>query len=149
MSRSIRGRLQAWYAAVLLAVVAGFAGLLYAQTRAARLQEIDAGLEAAALYLDGQLRRFPPHDLDGLPPPGKKAPPPWEERKPPPPQRARLLAELTPPDAGAAQYYAVWRDNGSVLKADQLPADAEPPPHDTRGTCNYPTERPSGRDGRP
>src|SRR5262249_51855459 len=68
MARSIRWRLQAWYALVLLAVVAGFAAILYSEVRTARLREVDAGLTAAAIYLDVNLRRFPPHVLRGPPP---------------------------------------------------------------------------------
>ena len=60
ITRSIRWRLQGWYAVVLLLVVAGFAGLLYYLVRAALFREIDAGLVAAAHYLDAHLRRFPP-----------------------------------------------------------------------------------------
>jgi hypothetical protein len=48
MNRSLRWRLQGWYAVVLLAVVGGFATLLYAQMRSARFQEIDAALTADA-----------------------------------------------------------------------------------------------------
>lgn len=36
MRKSMRGRLQLWYAGVLLTVVAGFAGLLYYRVRQAR-----------------------------------------------------------------------------------------------------------------
>ena len=51
-------------------------------------QEIDASLEAAALYLDVHLRRFPPHEQD-VPPYGKPPPPPewkgkeWHDKPPP------------------------------------------------------------------
>src|SRR5271168_647860 len=78
MNRSLRWRLQGWYAVVLLAVVGGFATLLYAQVRSARFQEIDATLTADALYVDANLRRFPPHELDGGRPDG------------PPPERRRM-----------------------------------------------------------
>src|SRR5947208_2963861 len=109
MNRSLRWRLQGWYAVVLLAVVGGFATLLYAQVRAARFQEIDAALTADALYLDTNLRRLPPFDPDRRPdgprpqdgPPFDKGdrrrdrpfdgPPPDEgpDRRPPP-DRPRL-----------------------------------------------------------
>jgi heavy metal sensor kinase len=119
MLRSIRGRLQAWYALVLFGVVASFAGILYYSTRETRLNEIDRQLEAAALYLDATLRGFPPPDLDSSHPekpphhPGPdrpvwdNGPPPGEPRKgfeprfgpKPPPRRPRerLLADLTLP----------------------------------------------------
>src|SRR5438067_1642969 len=76
MRSSIRWRLQLWYALVLLAVVGGLAGILYVRVRAARFQEVDGALETAALYLDANLRRFPLHELDGLPPPPDDFPPP-------------------------------------------------------------------------
>src|SRR5689334_5728702 len=75
MGRSIRWRLQLWYTLVLSAVVAGFAGILYYRVRAARLQEVDASLETAALYLDATLRRFFPPALERAPP--KNWPPPF------------------------------------------------------------------------
>src|SRR5215212_73732 len=85
MTRSLRWRLQGWYAVVLLAVVGGFASLLYAQVRSARFQEIDAALTADALYLDTNLRRFPLHDPDGPRPPDR--PPPERPPRDRPPDR--------------------------------------------------------------
>src|SRR5579871_7019311 len=134
MRRSIRWRLQLWYAAVLLAVIVGFAGLLFGRVRAARLREVDGELEAAARFLDANLRRFPPPVLDPAlpgPPPGTPAgdewtrPGPASRRPPAGPPRERLLADLTPPNAGTAlpgevpgeTYYAVWRADGALLKA--------------------------------
>src|SRR5919204_2289890 len=99
MRKSIRWRLQLWYTLVLSAVVAGFAGLLYYRVRAARFQEVDAGLKAAALYLDAHLRRFPLPELDGEPPDGWPPPGPPERLekgrpgRPPRPNRERLFAE--------------------------------------------------------
>jgi heavy metal sensor kinase len=158
MTRSLRWRLQGWYALVLLAVVGGFASLLYAQVRSARFQEIDAALTADALYMDTNLRRFSPRDVDGRPddfrgPPPDRPPPrerpdgppdrPFDKgrpdrRGPPggrggPPTRERLLAELAlPPRTGpgnsaGATYFAVWREDGTVLKSDNPPADVGPP----------------------
>src|SRR5437763_10395025 len=78
MNRSLRWRLQGWYALVLVAVVGGFATLLYAQVRSARFQEIDAALTADALYLDTNLRRPPPpprHEPDGGRPDDEPRPP--------------------------------------------------------------------------
>src|SRR4051812_28710372 len=76
MPRSIRWRLQLWYTTVLLAVVVGFAGLLYYRVRTSRLEEIDAGLTAAVQYLDVILRSLPHEDDEG-PGPGHPPPPPW------------------------------------------------------------------------
>jgi two-component system, OmpR family, sensor kinase len=157
MTRSLRWRLQGWYAAVLLAVVGGFATLLYAQVRTARFQEIDAALTADALYLDTNLRRPPLRGPDG-PRPGDRGPrdrpprnrpepfrdgPPDRPRPegmgPPPPgprgpDRDRLIAELgLPPRTGqggehrGAEYFAVWRPDGSPIKTVDLPPGVGPP----------------------
>ena len=48
MIKSLRWRLQVWYTGLLLAVVGGFGGILYYRAYAAKLQEIDAQLEAGA-----------------------------------------------------------------------------------------------------
>src|SRR5262245_60978185 len=126
MRKSIRWRLQLWYTLVLSAVVAGFAGILYFRVRAARFQEVDAALEAGALYLDASLRRFfPPQPV--YPPPdhrpgrfpfegprggghGHPPPPPyggpgmsWFGRPPPfqrVPDLERCLADLKLPEHG-------------------------------------------------
>jgi heavy metal sensor kinase len=137
MLRSIRGRLQLWYAAVLLAVVAGFAGLLFFRVREARLQEVDARLQSAARYLDANLRRFPPHDLEGQPPDRPFPPPPpgrggWPgPGRPPPPDRERLIADLSLPREGSlpgdGAYFAVWRADGTLLKSAGLPDEGPRP----------------------
>jgi two-component system, OmpR family, sensor kinase len=61
MFRSLRWRVQAWHALILLLVVAGLEGMLYAQARRARFDEIDAELLAGARVIEGVLRTtFPP-----------------------------------------------------------------------------------------
>ncbi|MEX0676068.1 MAG: ATP-binding protein [Pirellulales bacterium] len=67
-TKSIRVRLQIWYAIVLVAVIGGFAGVLYYQVTSDRLRAIDARLEAAASYLEATLRGLPPHELEDMPP---------------------------------------------------------------------------------
>lgn len=136
MIRSIRWRLQAWFALVLLVVVGGFAGWLHYRERQAREQEVDQQLVDAARYLDVCLRRFPPHELDPSAPkqkgpPGKDAEG-KKDKRPPPPMRERLLDELTLPrelDFGgeARLYFAVWRPTGSVVKAVAFPEGVDPP----------------------
>ena len=59
MFRSLRWRLQAWHTLILLLVVAGFGGMLYAEARRARFDEIDGELLAAARVLEGVLRTIP------------------------------------------------------------------------------------------
>ncbi|HEX5269579.1 MAG TPA: ATP-binding protein [Gemmataceae bacterium] len=122
MVKSIRTRLQLWYAAVLLAVVGGFAGLLYLREREARLQEVDARVRSAALYLDANLRPFPPFELHGSP--ADEPPPP--PRRPPPPGRERLVAGLDVPPEAKGSSFAVWRADGSVLKASVPPGEPIP-----------------------
>jgi heavy metal sensor kinase len=133
MTRSIRWRLQGWYAVVLLLVVSGFAGLLYSLVHAALFQEIDAGLVAAAHYLDAHLRRFPSRELDGRPATGGSPSPGLHGRlnRPAPPsdsQELRLNDLTLPGRSGPAEgasapntYFAVWRADGSRLKASHLP----------------------------
>src|SRR5262245_2770580 len=72
MIRSMRWRLLAWYAAVLAAVIVGFALLLYFQARRALFRQFDGQLSGAAEYLDANLRRLPPFETDwrGRPPLG-------------------------------------------------------------------------------
>ena len=100
MNRSLRWRLQGWYAIVLLAVVGGFATLLYAQVRSARFQEIDSALTADARHLDTNLRRFPPRELDSSLP--NDRPPPDGRRFGPPPGPPDTSAPAVPPGHPAA-----------------------------------------------
>ncbi|MFO0909855.1 MAG: ATP-binding protein [Isosphaeraceae bacterium] len=74
MFRSLRWRLQVWHALILLIVVVGFAGMLYAEVRKARLDEIDAELLSAARVLEGVLRTLP--ELRPIGPPNMNAPRP-------------------------------------------------------------------------
>jgi two-component system, OmpR family, sensor kinase len=146
MRSSIRLRLQIWYGLVLLTVVSAFAGILYFSVHRARMREVDGALDAAAQYLDVNLRRFPSHELDStLPrPPDPRLPEPPDspddsrpDRFPPPPpgppSRERLMSDLDllrrpgppgPPggDGPADQvYFAIWRADGSPLKVVGLP----------------------------
>jgi heavy metal sensor kinase len=148
--RSIRWRLQAWYALVLLCVVFGFAGVLYYRVSSARYQEVDSSLVASAQYLDATLRSFPPPMLGhhgpfdpGPPfPEGEPPPPPHEPRdgsRPPGPHprgREHSFAEIDLPqrrspdghdDGPQSEYFAIWRDDGALIKASASFQDqAEP-----------------------
>jgi heavy metal sensor kinase len=140
MHRSIRWRLQLWYAVVLVLTVGGLAGFLYHRVRVAQFQRVDAQLEAAALYLDVNLRRVPGRELldAGLPVPSVSGgPPPFQANQfgEPPPREGRpvrLLNDLglpVSPDAAAEPadnavdrtYFAIWRPDGAVLRASELP----------------------------
>src|SRR5262249_32408008 len=161
MRKSIRLRLQVWYAVVLVVVVGGFAGILYYQVRAARMREVKSALEAAGHYLDVELRRFPPPMLlgdaprrSGKPPPMREAPVlrrpgsgeerdprfdfngdgPRRDLPPGPPSEEHLLNELGLPDQtrplaiptpSAPHYFAIWRADGSMLKAWNVPPELE------------------------
>ncbi len=148
MVKSIRLRLLLWYAAVLTAVVTGFAVLLYYEVRAARLGELDAHLESTTAGLGAALKLFPAHELSGDPPPapppkkdppfGKKngPPPKWDSPAGPPPRpsdaptRERLMNSLTvpgPPGVGerSPTYFGVWRPNGTLIKGSDLPDGSE------------------------
>ncbi len=59
MFRSLRWRIQAWYAAILAVVIVSFAAIIYWQQRRAMFQQIDDELDAAAEVLVAR--------LDGLP----------------------------------------------------------------------------------
>ena len=151
MVRSIRLRLLLWYAAVLTAVVGGFAVLLYYEVRAARLAEIDGQLDAAAAGLESSLRLFPRFELTGEEPPdrpdfgpppkgqGKLKGPKGEFGRPP---REKLLASLNlpgRPEPGDpnAPYFGVWRADGAVVKSAGLPADTPAPAASPRRTHSF------------
>jgi heavy metal sensor kinase len=146
MVRSIRWRLQFWYAAMLAGVIGGFGGLVYWQSRSAQLKQIDTRLLAAAGYLDAVLRGFPPMDLESprgepfnRPPPdrgpgmdkgpgfdkgpgrGPDGPPDRGPRGGPgggPGGPRRPLERLLDDlDLHKAANFVVWRADRSVLKA--------------------------------
>ncbi len=92
MFKSIRARLQLWYALVLIIVVSGFAGIMYYRARSAVFREIDSQITSSALYIDTLLRNFPQHELEedrGILPPefeGDWLPPEFEGGRRPPPE---------------------------------------------------------------
>ncbi len=98
MFKSMRLRLLGWYVCILFLVVAGYGTVLYSQVRKGRLDEVDADLQAAARVLEGVLRGFPQHVLDGNPPP---APRPGggipDHRREAPPPRPPLFGRPPPP----------------------------------------------------
>ena len=119
MARSLRWRLQIWYAVVLVLAIAGFGSILFFEVRKARMDEIDAELVAGARTLEGVLRNAPPEFWSGrathldralrLPP----APVRWPEQQPSP------------------AYFVIRLESGTILKASHL-LDPEPPPTDAR-----------------
>lgn len=189
MARSLRRRLQVWYALVLCTIIAAFAAVMYRQARATALERADLQLAGGLRYLEGALQSFPPYELEGREPPrrGRRGPPPFRDPerrprppgrfpefappagppeedgpgprdgaqppippearpgdeprppgRPPPPPRDELLARLSlrprygdhsandaenaPGEEGL--YFSIWRENGTLLKSDNLPPEA-------------------------
>ena len=130
-TRSLRWRLQAWQALILLAVVSGFGTSLYLQVRRARFDEIDAELLSGARVLEGVLRTFlpPGPGPPGMPrrprrPPG--GPPPF--RLPPPREALHLPGSLIVRHEadGEPPYYAIRRPDGEVLRTEPMGLDVPP-----------------------
>ncbi len=134
--KSMRWRLQLWYAGVFVLVIGSAGSLVYWQSRVAKLREIDTKLNAAAQYLDAVLRSFPRGELDtdfrappDGPPPrfrpeeGRRPPPPF--RPPPRRQRDEMLQELEIRSTFGADernpqdqpFFLIWRSDRSVLQA--------------------------------
>jgi two-component system, OmpR family, sensor kinase len=131
MFRSIRWRLQAWYALILLAVLVAIAVILDWQVSRFSWREFNMTLADAALQLERQLRpppppgeRFfdrepplgPPPDFDEFGPSGPDRP--FSRRRQPPPREPQLPAVI---DLGLPSrdrpYYTIWRRDGSVLRS--------------------------------
>lgn len=118
MVRSLRWRLQLWYALLLLLTIAGLSGFLFMLLRRARLQEVDGDLLSCARILEGALR--------GLPPPDAPLPPPEHAV-------ARALSLPSGRQVGEEAYFTVWDEYGRVLRSQggpderpELPDGPEP-----------------------
>jgi signal transduction histidine kinase len=151
MIPSLRLRLMLWSALVLLGTVGGFAWFIHWSVARSLEAELDGELEISAAALDATLRLFWSKELNNPPRPGEdlasEGPPPfWPGGKgkdrpmpgfrPPPPMRmrpevrARLLAELKlPPKSRISpdQFFAVWTQDGTLLKAEGLPEGTDCP----------------------
>lgn len=98
MVKSLRWRLQAWHAAILLLAISGFGAVLHSAVRRAKFNEIDSELTAAARVLEGSLRGVPREfllDWDGPRMRDDRRPPGAGERRPP------ESGERRPPDGAA------------------------------------------------
>jgi two-component system, OmpR family, sensor kinase len=166
MFKSLRWRLQAWQALILLLAVSGFGTALYLEISKARYDEIDAELLSAARTLDGALRavprpilqnglrNFPPDDAN-RPPPGDRLPgenPPPRDLRPfqnPPPRNGPpgddqgYGGERPPPRDEARSWLDVFRGLGP----DRRPEDDRPDPNrgpdqGPRGGAPRPQPRP-------
>ncbi|MGE3817828.1 MAG: sensor histidine kinase [Isosphaeraceae bacterium] len=123
MFKSLRWRIQAWHALILLLVISAFGGGLYLQTSRARFSQIDAELLAGARVLEGVLRTVPRFALEGaneaslsgeepLPPPRSRPGPrfPPDRREAPPPRPSRKGGgpwKRRPPDGDAPGDFGV------------------------------------------
>ncbi len=161
MTKSIRVRLQLWYAGVLTVVVAGFAAILYYEVRSARLAELDSQLESTAAGLDSALRLFPRHELTGelppWPPPRKSGFPKGPDFGPAPMPHDHFLAGLDLPGPPSERpkdlYFAVCAPTELRLKHPGSPRIDRPPrmfafariPLSTDKTANWPRSDPNNR----
>ncbi len=140
MFKSLRWRLQAWHALILLLAVAGFGTVLYLEISKARYDEIDVELLSAARTLDGAMRGTPrpilqngfrgmPPDDANLPPldgrPGINNPPPHNPSlfRNPPFQNPQTRNGQPPPNE---QRY----NDDQPSRRDQRFGDDRPPPRD-------------------
>lgn len=136
MIKSIRVRVQLWYAGVLVGVVVSFATLTYARVHSMKLGEVDTQLEVAVRSLDAILRSFPLKEFepDAPPSPTEKA---QKERKSlPPEERDKRLAELILPKevesrmigtSGEEPYFVIWRSDAETLKTHRVPGEERRP----------------------
>ena len=147
--KSIKWRLQAWHALMLVVVLSGFGFTAYQLDRVSRFQRIDRELQQRAGVILGALRAGergrggPPRNGDDRPPPddprGEFQPPqenPMEGAVGPPrgPQlNARDLSWFGTND-GSAYYYVLFHREGRLLsKSDAAPPDLAKP---ERGSSN-------------
>lgn len=66
MFRSLRWRIQSWYAVILLVSIVGFGSVLHWEMLRAHWDDVDSDLVGAARILEGSLRRVPRQILDSL-----------------------------------------------------------------------------------
>lgn len=101
MAKSLRWRLQAWHALILLLVIAGFGSVLFVEVRRNRMDEIDAELLGAARVLEGSLRGLPHPVLQGEYDPrlaeGSPTGDGYDSRRPPPPGEGPDFRRPPPP----------------------------------------------------
>ncbi len=151
MFKSIRWRLQAWYALMLTTVLVAFAVILDLQLSRYRRREFNTALADAALQLERQLRpppppeeRFPgreppfgpPPDFDRFGPSGPDRP--FSGHRPPPPREPQLPAVI---DLGLPTrdqpYFTVWRRDGALLRSS-LEHPGQPPDPEEFGPPSQP-----------
>jgi heavy metal sensor kinase len=116
MFRSIRWNLLGWYAAILLAVVAGFGTTLYQRLQLLRYQRVDTELAGAAQLIAQRTR--PPHRPRG--------------HGPAEPSEAQIsipesLLQRFGADENEAAYAVLWQRDGTRFASAQAPEDIPAP----------------------
>jgi two-component system OmpR family sensor kinase len=140
--KSLRWRLQAWHAAILLIAVAGFGAALYFEISKAKFDEIDGELLVVAHTMEGVLHAVPPQVLQGgfQRPPGGRGGPPDDG-----PPRGNPPDEMGRDDPGPGQP----RENGGFDEGRRPPprgnGDEPPPPREGRPFQKGGPGRPEGR----
>ena len=143
MFKSLRWKLEFFYAGLLTILIVSIGSLLYYQVWRAVYDEFDQRLVAASLYLDLALRAMPPMQGRGNPPPprddGGRPPPRTDGGRPPPRPQEQFLHELKLPeelnlyqqpptiyvqqsDLRTSQpYFLIFSNQGELLKQENLP----------------------------
>ncbi|HEY2738815.1 MAG TPA: HAMP domain-containing protein, partial [Thermoanaerobaculia bacterium] len=116
MFRSIRWNLLGWYAAILLAVIAGFGTTLYQRLQVLRYQRVDTELAGAAQLIAQRTR--PPHRPRGH---GPAEPSEAEITIP------ESLLQRFGADENEAAYAVLWQRDGSRFASAQAPEDIPAP----------------------
>ncbi|WP_254509120.1 sensor histidine kinase [Anatilimnocola floriformis] len=134
MVKSLRVRLQLWYALIVVAALCTFAAIVYGRAHREMQIRVEEQLTGAVTYFDAVLRTFPPALLERA-----SAETENESDRLPPDHLLHGLEfrgslsrelELHPRDR---PFYVVWRRDGSLLVAsdsetEQRFSDYEPPP---------------------
>ncbi|MCC9609433.1 two-component sensor histidine kinase [Blastopirellula sp. JC732] len=150
--RSLRWRIQIWYAAVLATVIIAFGSVLYILHRTNRFHEIDNELSSAVEVLTGQLRAANSQTLDAFLHGG-----PTSAASTPELLQAieKLNADLRVPSTFAprriahpfeAPYFAIWRSGGQLatLSTSEDIGELNPPVIDARALAKRITYRDRG-----
>jgi heavy metal sensor kinase len=129
MVKSLRVRLQLWYALIVLAALSVFGGLMYGHAHWDMQRRVEEQLTGAVTYFDAVLRTFPPAVLEQATPSETETANSSESQAAEtlPPDHllhglefrgslAREL-ELHPRDR---PFYVVWRKDGSLLVASDV-----------------------------
>jgi two-component system, OmpR family, sensor kinase len=138
-TRSIRCRLQLWFAALLVPVLAGLFGAAYQLHRSNQFHQLDARLELCLAALSQDVRSSP----GSIGPPGSKGRFDAREVRVSDPTLA-LLKTVNTNDS----YFKVWSRRATLLKASaEAPASlVRPRPMDNFETCTHIRTRGSSRE---